>query len=234
MNYFFVNYLKLMVFLSAFIPTCFIMSCAPVKVSQVALNESAKGITYYEPKPYLWAEYDPSTKKMTHSIVWLPDYSKRMQVKIRGTLFGSNSQKVSLVEGWKFAAIDATDVSGISDMLTAITETLGQVAAMKGGETEESLVEGVLKKDLKEIETGLYEIFIPDPTHPESITLRLVSGSPSLKFTFQDVTCNPNACGCDYDSKKFSDGSTLCMTLGESKRSMQCDKGTWTDKGICK
>jgi len=108
------------------------VGCANVEVRPIN-KDDVKGVRFYRPWPYLWIKPTAETGKSgcTVDIVYLPDMSQEYII-IPHAWIGSVTMETILTQGWALTAFNATADSKASEMVTAISGLVGNIAALAG------------------------------------------------------------------------------------------------------
>lgn len=128
------------------------LGCSGVKFYSDKDLKKRTGLVHYDPKPYLFIQYDPSNKDspVLTKIFFLPDFSKPTYTKVISGL-GSNDVSLSFNDGI-LANLNSKTDSKTSEIFTSVT---GLVFPTKNSNDTES------KTRVRAI---LYEIIIDPKT----------------------------------------------------------------------
>lgn len=104
-----------------------VAGCAYAEVRPVKTIDE-EGIRFYRPWPYVWITLAKEGGGCEVSIQWLPDMRKEYII-IPHPGIGSLTVSPTLTEGWNLTAMNITADSKASEMVTAISGMIGNIAS---------------------------------------------------------------------------------------------------------
>lgn len=127
-----------------------ITGCAGVEAVRITPeNPYKEGIRFYRPYPYLWVTKDKNGI-LQGAIYWLPNKNEEYVIKVKSGI-GSAEAKFTLENGWNLTQFGETRDSKSSEMIAALTGSLGDI-------------KGILEMAKEEIYPGLYMFTFDDKT----------------------------------------------------------------------
>lgn len=139
-----------------------VSGCSGVQIHRVTDATYDEGLRFYRPDPYLLVTDTPDKGRQT-TVIWLPNYNQEYAVCTVGW-WGSSEVTATLDDGWNLTSLGVNRDSKISDILTAISGSVGSAAAWK-------TKEGVPTAEKQgEIKPGIYRFIFKD----NSVTLEQI------------------------------------------------------------